>query len=190
MRFSARPLSKAVRARVVGSSWREGCPVPIADLRYLRVPYVGFDGKRHLGELIVHEDAVDAMKQAFAALLAHGHPIRRMRLVDDYGADDFASIERDNTSAFNCRPVTGGTGWSEHSYGRAIDVNPIENPYVFANGTTVHDASEPFLDRSIRRPGMAISGGPYVEEFKAVGWKWGGDWSSPQDLQHFSATGR
>jgi hypothetical protein len=112
-----------------------------------------------------------------------------MWLVDAFGASDFRSIEADNTSAFNCRPVEGTRRWSEHAYGRAIDVNPIENPYV-SGGRTSHGASVPYLDRSRYRPGMAVEGGPLVRAFDAIGWGWGGRWSSPQDHQHFSASGR
>jgi hypothetical protein len=109
--------------------------------------------------------------------------------VDAYGGSDFASIEADNTSAFNCRPVSGGGGWSQHAYGRAIDVNPIENPYVGASGKTEHRASRPYLDRTRRRPGMAWAGGALVTAFSARGWGWGGSWSGAKDFQHFSATG-
>jgi hypothetical protein len=112
-----------------------------------------------------------------------------MRLVDAYGADDFRSIEADNTSAFNCRFVDGTSRWSEHAYGRAIDVNPLENPYV-SGGRTSHRRSVPYLDRTRRRPGMAVEGGPLVRAFDAIGWGWGGRWSSPVDYQHFSASGR
>ena len=97
-----------------------------------------------------------------------------MELVDRYGGSDFASIEADNTSAFNCRPVEGTSRWSNHAYGRAIDVNPIENPYVYSNGTSSHRASGPYLDRSLRRRGTAYEGGALVEAFDAVGWGWGG----------------
>jgi hypothetical protein len=114
-------------------------------------------------------------------------PIRAMRLVDDYGGDDFASIEADNTSAFNCRNATGSGEWSDHAYGRAIDVNPIENPYVHADGTTSHAASQPYLDRSRHRPGMATPGRSLVRAFDAVGWEWGGRWQSIKDYQHFAA---
>jgi hypothetical protein len=113
-----------------------------------------------------------------------------MRLVDDYGGDDFASIEADNTSAFNCRAATGSTNWSEHAYGHAIDVNPIENPYV-SGGETSHTASVSYLNRSSHRAGMAYPGGVLVEAFRSVGWGWGGDWSgSVHDYQHFSRSGR
>ena len=115
-----------------------------------------------------------------------------MRLVDDYGASDYASIEADNTSAFNCRPATGSSRFSEHAYGRAIDVNPIENPYVYPDGTTVHAASRPYLDRTRHRRGMAVPGGVLVRAFARAGWQWGGSWRPPSatDYQHFSSTGR
>ena len=110
--------------------------------------------------------------------------------VDAYGGSDFRSIEADNTSAFNCRYVDGTTRWSEHAYGRAIDLNPIENPYVTAGGTTSHRASRSFLRRTPYRPGMAVDGGAVVRAFDAVGWGWGGRWSGDRDYQHFSASGR
>jgi hypothetical protein len=112
--------------------------------------------------------------------------------VDDYAASDSASIAADNTSAFNCRLATGSSRFSEHAYGRAVDIDPIENPYVYPNGTTVHAASRPYLDRSRHRPGMAFDGGVLVRAFAAVGWGWGGHWRPPSatDYQHFSSTGR
>jgi hypothetical protein len=133
---------------------------------------------------------VAALRRAFGDLYAHRFPIRRMRLVDDYAASDHASIEADNTSAFNCRRATGQTRWSEHAYGRAVDVNTIENPYVYADGTTSHPRSRPYLDRSRHRRGMAFAGGVLVKAFNRVGWGWGGTWPGPTDYQHFSAGGR
>ena len=115
-------------------------------------------------------------------LYAARFPIRRMVPVDAYGGSDFRSIEADNTSAFNCRPVEGTSRWSEHAYGRAIDLNPIENPYVYADGTTSHRASRPYLRRAPYRPGMAVEGGVVVRAFAAVGWAWGGRWSGSQGL--------
>lgn len=177
-----------VRARIEGSSWRPGCPVPLEQLRYLTLSHWGFDGVPHTGELVVHADEADAMVAVFRRLFEERVPIRSLRLVDDFGADDTASGEADNTSAFNCRPVTGGTRWSQHAYGRAIDVNPVENPYV-VGATFVPSTSGPYLDRSVVRPGMAVAGGPLNAAFASVGWGWGGTWSSPVDYQHFSRTG-
>ena len=188
--FTSSELSTEVIERVVPTSWREGCPVELADLRYLQLTYWGFDDAPHTGELIVHADAVDVMQDVFATLFAERFPISSMRLVDDFGGDDFQSIEADNTSAFNCRTSTGSsTNWSQHAYGRAIDINPIENPYV-SDGQTEHPASVPYLDRSDARPGMIVAGGPAVVAFDEHGWGWGGRWNDPQDWQHFSATGR
>jgi hypothetical protein len=184
--FDVRPVP---RARIAGVSWHEGCPVPLRRLRYVRLDHWSFRGREKRGELVVHRDAVPAMRLVFAKLFRQRFPIRRMRLVDDYGGSDFDSIEADNTSAFNCREVTGGSNWSQHAYGRAIDVNPIENPYVYANGTTSHPASEPYLDRSRHRRGMAIRGKVLVRAFRRAGWGWGGRWAPPTDYQHFSARG-
>jgi poly-gamma-glutamate synthesis protein (capsule biosynthesis protein) len=111
-----------------------------------------------------------------------------MRLVDDFGADDDASVTADNTSAFNCRPVTGGTRWSQHSYGRAIDVNPFENPYV-TDGSVLVPGSATYVDRSNVRPGMILAGDAVVDAFTSRGWTWGGSWTSPIDYQHFSTSG-
>jgi hypothetical protein len=188
--FSSRSLGPELRARLTGSSWHRGCPVPLSGLRYLRVGYFGFDRKPHVGEMVVAASAVAPVEQAFRTLYDARFPIRRMRLVDDYGASDYASIEADNTSAFNCRDVTGGSGWSEHAYGLAIDINPIENPYVYKDGTTSHRASRPYLNRHRHRRGMAYPGGVLVRAFAGVGWGWGGDWPRPTDYQHFSANGR
>ena len=188
--FEASPLSPAVRTRITGTSWRPGCPVGLDDLRYLRISYFDFDRQPQGGEMIVAKVAVAPVRAAFRTLYEARFPIRRMRLVDDYRGDDSASIEADNTSAFNCRRATGSARWSEHAFGRAIDVNPIENPYVASDGTTAHRASIPYLNRARHRPGMADRGGVLVRAFAGVGWGWGGDWSGPVDYQHFSSTGR
>ena len=188
--FHAARLGPATRRRVTGSSWHAGCPVALADLRYVRVRYWAFDGRRRIGELVVHRDAVGALRRVFSALYERRFPIRRMRLVDDFGADDFSSIQADNTTAFNCRRATGSVQWSQHTYGRAVDINPIENPYVYADGTTSHAASRPYLDRSARTRGVARPGGVLVAAFDSVGWGWGGRWPGPRDYQHFSRNGR
>jgi hypothetical protein len=151
--------------------------------------YLGFDGHEHTGVLVVHRDVARAVLGAFRELYSNRFPIRRMVPVDAYGGSDFRSIEADNTSAFNCRYVDGTTRWSEHAYGRAIDINPIENPYV-SGGSTSHAASRPYLDRAHHRPGMAYEGGALVRAFDRIGWGWGGRWSGAKDYQHFSASGR
>jgi hypothetical protein len=183
-------IGPELRSTMTGSSWRPGCPVGFRDLRLLTLSHYGFDGRVRRGRLVVHRTAAQPLARVFRRLYERRFPVRRMRLVDAYGASDFRSIEADNTSAFNCRRVAGTSRWSMHAYGLAIDVNPIENPYVSSDGTVSHRASRPYIDRSRIRPGMAYSGGPLVEAFRSIGWGWGGTWSGAKDYQHFSSTGR
>jgi len=182
-------LPESLRATMSGRSWHPGCPVGLAALRLVRLSHWGFDGRRRTGRLVVHRDVADSLVRVFRRLYTTGVPIRRIVPVDAYSASDYRSIEADNTSAFNCRYVDGTRRWSEHAYGRAIDVNPIENPYVSSAGTTSHAASVAYLRRSPARPGMAVEGGALVRAFDAAGWGWGGRWRGVKDYQHFSASG-
>jgi hypothetical protein len=190
--FHARvqPIPPPMRAQMTGVSWHRDCPVTLDDLRLITLTYRGFDGRAHTGRLVANRSAAPVLVAVFRRLYAAGFPIRRMVPVDRYGGDDFRSIEADNTSAFNCRAATGSSNWSNHAYGLAIDVNPIENPYV-SGGRSSHAASGPYLDRSRRRAGTAYEGGVLVEAFRSAGWGWGGSWSgSVRDYQHFSYNGR
>jgi Ca2+-binding RTX toxin-like protein len=179
-----------VRRRMTGRSWHDGCPVALGQLRLLELRHWDFRRDIRSGELVVHEDSAGDMTRAMRAIFAHRFPIRRMRLVDEYGADDRRSMRADNTSAFNCRYIAGRPGvWSQHAFGRAIDVNPVENPYV-SGGSVSPRSGRRFADRSRRAKGMIHDGDRVVRAFRSVGWEWGGDWSSPRDYQHFSANGR
>lgn len=172
-------------AAMTGASWKQGCPVPIADLRRVKLTFWGFDRHRHRGELIVNQEITGAVVTAFHTLYKARFPIRRMRPVDFYGADDNKSMADDNTSAFNCRPITGSaTGFSVHSYGKAIDIDTVENPYV--KGSIVQPpAGAAYLDRAGRRPGVIAHGDPVWRAFTGRGFQWGGDWNSLKDYQHF-----
>jgi hypothetical protein len=174
--------------RMTPSSWRPGCPVPLSDLRYVTVTYKGFDGAAHTGELVVAASVASGVVGVFSRLYEVGFPLESVRLVDDFGGDDAASMAADNASAFNCRAITGGTGFSEHSFGTAIDVNPRENPYV-RGSVVLPPSGAPFVSRP-RRPGVIHDGDAVVQAFAAIGWSWGGTWSSPVDYQHFSRSGR
>jgi hypothetical protein len=186
---SAESISPHLRERMTGVSWQRGCPVGFDHLRLLRVDHWGFDGEVHRGRLVVHRDSARPMLRTMRELFRLRFPIRRMRLVDAYGADDHRSMAADNTSAFNCRTVAGTDRWSEHAFGHAIDVNPIENPYVTSDGYVSPPAGAPYRDRSQRAPGLIHRRGPVVAAFAANGWAWGGNWSWPKDYQHFSADG-
>jgi hypothetical protein len=185
----AEPLDAQTRARMTGVSWHRGCPVGLNRLRLLTVDHWGFDGAVHRGRLIVNRDVAAGILRALRSLYRLHFPIRQMRLVDAYGADDHRSMDADNTSAFNCRFVAGTGRWSEHAYGRAIDVNPVENPYVTESGYVSPPAGARFADRSQRAKGLIHRGGPVVAAFAGGGWKWGGAWAGTKDYQHFSTSG-
>jgi D-alanyl-D-alanine carboxypeptidase len=181
-------LDTETRQLMRGNSWHRGCPVALRDLRLVRLMYWGFDREAHRGRLVVHRRWADELVIVFRRIYRAPFPIRRVRLVDRYGADDQISMRHDNTSAFNCRYVTGSTTWSKHSYGRAIDINPVENPYV--DGSHVSPPNgEPYADRSRMRRGMIFKGDVVWRAFRRIGWEWGGTWSSVQDYQHFSTNG-
>jgi D-alanyl-D-alanine carboxypeptidase len=180
-----KPLTPAMKQTMTGVSWKPGCPVALEDLREIRMRFWGFDAKAHKGSLIVNADIADAVVRVFRKLYDARFPIRRMEPVDVYGGSDDASMAADNTSAFNCRPVTGTTDrWSNHSYGRAIDINTIENPYV-KGSTVLPPAGADYLDRTDVRPGMIVAGDVVTAAFAAEGFGWGGDYASLKDYQHF-----
>ncbi len=157
----------------------------------MRVGYWGFDGRRHVGVLVVNVAAVTAVRAAFASIERHRFPIRRMQPVAAYGGSDKESMAQDNTSAFNCRyaVANGPKSWSEHAYGDAVDIDPRENPYRL-NGRILPPNGAAYADRSTPRRGMVLAPGPVVAAFSSVGWGWGGNWSSSPDYQHFSVNGR
>jgi hypothetical protein len=186
----SRPIRGEIRDRVEGSSWRPGCPVGLARLRLLELRHWGFDGEPHRGRLIVHRGHDREILGVFRRLYRQRFPVRRMDLIERYGADDHRSMNADNTSGFNCRFVAGTSRWSEHAYGRAIDINPIENPYVSGDHVSP-PAGRPYADRSRDAEGMIHDGDLVVRAFAKAGWEWGGDWrGETRDYQHFSATGR
>jgi len=186
------PITAEVKKRMIkGDSWRKGCPVGLDDLRYIQVRYLDFRGKTKKGELIMHKGAAKDIVAIFRELYAIGYPIHSMRLVSDFKGNDWQSIEADNTSAFNCRPATGSKKWSKHAYGRAIDLNPVENPYIARSGKIAHRASEKYRKRKHRHSGqpgdkaLLLKHDQVTQIFKKYGWKWGGDWPGVKDYQHF-----
>jgi hypothetical protein len=141
------------------------------------------------GRLVVHERHARRIRAVFKRLFEIEFPIRRMRLIDAYGGSDDRSLRANNTSAFNCRFVAGTTRWSMHAYGLAIDINPVQNPYV-AGSRVSPPAGEEYLDRSRDAKGMIHAGDKVVRAFATAGWEWGGYWTYPKDYQHFSSNGR
>lgn len=186
---TVQPLPEEMQAAMVGVTWREGCPVPLSDLRLVTVPYTDPQGAARVGQLVVHADHAQAVGQVFVQLHGLGFPIHRIEPAHLHGGDDDALMRQNITSAFNCRPVAGGTSVSEHSYGHALDLNPLWNPYVRGE-RVLPPEGRPFVDRDPQRQGTIVADGPVVAAFAAIGWRWGGAWRSAKDYQHFSATGR
>ncbi|CAA6810991.1 MAG: Unknown protein [uncultured Sulfurovum sp.] len=190
--YQVSEITFAVKERMLkANSWRKTCPVSLHNLRYINVNHLNFNGETVSGEIIVHQEVVDEVVNIFAELYEIGYPIRQMRLVSDFKANDWESIEADNTSAFNCRPTTGNKKkWSRHAYGKAIDINPIENPYVSRTGYISHKASLKYKKRRHRTNTYAdkavlLKNDKATKIFKKYGWKWGGDWNTIKDYQHF-----
>ncbi len=192
---TVRELPEPLRASLVGESWRPGCPVSLSQLRLVTVSHWGFDGRVHEGQLIVNSDSARQLTTVFRKLYDLRFPIRHMRLDDMYGPRRARPSDGDVTGSFRCRqsvpsPCTGGTAsgrWSNHAYGHAIDLNPVENPYVGC-GQTRDPASVRYMDRSRLRKGMVTPA--VVRAFESIGWGWGGSWSGDtKDYMHFSTTG-
>ena len=172
------------------NSTKNNCPVPLEDLKLLSIKYLGYDGKDKLGKLLVHKDVSSDVIKIFEELYKIKYPINKMNLISKYNGDDWLSIEDNNTSAFNCRFVEGTKKWSNHAYGKAIDINPIENPYISRKGHIFHKESLKYKIRehknnTLKDRAILLKEDKAVKIFKKYGWKWGGDYISIKDYQHF-----
>jgi hypothetical protein len=170
------------------STWLAGCPVKPTDLRYLTMSFWGFDGKPHTGEMVVNVTVADNVTAVFGNLFAAKFPLEEMRITSRPELDAPPTGDGNNTGAFVCRPVVGQKNWSAHAYGLAIDLNPFCNPYI-KGSLVLPELASSYVDRQNIRPGMVFRGDTAVKAFAAIGWSWGGNWTSPVDLQHFTATG-
>jgi len=178
------PLSAEVCARITNKSWRDDSRCPrFEQLAYLDIAHVTFDGGVTRGELVVAAALAPRAVEVFRRLYQLGFPIRQMKLVDDYDASDDASMAADNSSAFNFRVVAGTNNLSQHALGRAIDINPVENPWRKPD-RIIPKAGKAFADRTQVRPGMIVRPGPVVAMFDELGWEWGGDWRHAFDDHH------
>jgi len=174
----------------VGKSWHPGCPVPPENLSTLKIPYRDYNSHRQIGTLVVNKEIAEETKGLFKKLYDHHFLIEKMIPIDNYGADDDASMADNNTSAFNCRDTTGRPGvFSNHSWGRAIDINPLTNPYVKGD-TVLPPAGRQYLDRTKEHKGSILADGYAVKLFEEAGWTWGGRWKDRQDYQHFEKPSR
>jgi hypothetical protein len=185
--FSARIT--ATSAAQLGQSWRPGCPVPPSGLRNVSVTYWGYDRAPKQGTLVVAASEASAVAAIFGDIYRAGFPIHKMYPSSMYGSSDDLNVQNDNTSAFLCRTVPGSTTISQHSYGLAVDINPLVNPWVYSGGVIPPEGA-PYADRRQDAPGMIHGGDEVVRAFSARGWIWGGYWRSSKDYQHFSRNGR
>lgn len=185
-RWLVEPVPPEVLAR---SSWREECPVTVEELAYLTLTHYGFDGRHHTGEMIVNAAVADDVVAVFRKLHEARFPIEQMRVIRAEEIDAHPTGDFNDTTAFVCRPAVGSSSWSQHAFGLAIDVNPFHNPYV-RDDLVLPELASAYVDRSEIRPGMIIEGDIVTQAFDAIGWGWGGRWSSLDDWMHFSSNGR
>ena len=186
--FSQQEITDALFVRIKGKSYKDNCTTSLSDLRYLQVLHYNKEGEVLKGELICHESISEDLLTIFRELYKAKYPIERMVLVDEYGADDEASMQANNSSAFNFRYVTGTKSLSRHSRGMAIDINPLYNPYVRQrNGRTVVEPTnaEAYVDRTKDFPYKIVKGDLCYRLFKKYGFTWGGEWKNSKDYQHF-----
>jgi hypothetical protein len=190
-RWGIHAIGPDLREELTGRNWHPGCPVGLDDLVEVTVRYVDFHGDVRSGPLIVARSVARDVLWVFRRLFRNGFPIKHVAIPRKWHptrrADFFTT--RSVTAGFNCRPVTEGTTFSQHAYGWAIDINPLQNPYVRADGSVLRRAARAYLDRSQDLPGMIHPGDVVVRSFARIGWEWGGDYQSIKDYMHFSLTG-
>ena len=183
--FTAEPIPPEVEARMRGVSLPEGARITLDELRYLRLSYIDFDGQPQTGEMVCNRAIADDLLYIFAQLYEAAYPIRSIRLVDDFGGSDDASMAADNTSCFNYRPVPGTRELSAHAFGRAVDINPLENPYVRSSGAVMPPEGAAYVDRSADFEHKIVRGDLCWTLFHERGFIWGGTWRRAKDYQHF-----
>jgi D-alanyl-D-alanine carboxypeptidase len=197
-RFAGRvsPLPPAMASEMSGTTWHPGCPVPLADLALLRFNYLNLDGEVQRGPLVVNAAAATDVLWVFKQLFEARFPIKRVGLAREFSEkrlENAPDTRRSVTASFNCRPVVTPDGaqstFSQHSYGLAVDVNPLQNPFVRSDGWVRNRFAKPYVDRSADLPGMIHPDDVVVRSFAAIGWSWGGTWSGDKDYMHFSQSG-
>ena len=187
--FAARTTAPPPAQVLARSTWQPSCPVAPADLAWVRLTFWGFDERRHTGELLVARSVAADLVRVFRSLYRARFPLEQLRITTPAELDLPPTGDGNNTESFVCRPVTGGTSYSQHAYGLAVDLNPFQNPYL-KDRVVLPELASAYLDRTWVRPGMITADGPVVAAFADVGWEWGDAWRTLKDYQHFSLTGR
>lgn len=185
---TTRKVTTQERGWMTGETWQKGCPLSIDRLRLLTVSYYNFEGAIQAGRVMVHRRVDAPMLAVFERLYDRQFPIEVLDTVELYPPDERPDNPRNVTAAFNCRKIAGSSTWSQHAYGLAIDINPVQNPWV-SGKDVVPTAGKAYVDRSQDLPGMIHRGDATVHAFTSIGWGWGGKWNSLKDYMHFSLTG-
>ena len=186
--FTVSPVPDEIREKITGYSFKDYSPVPMEDLRYLRLLHKDIDGETHEGEMICHVSIAEDLKEIFRELYEADYPIEKIRLVEEYDADDETSMEDNNTSCFNVRLISTSGNYSWHAYGLAVDINTLYNPYILqtGSGTVLEPVTAwDYTDRAQNFPYKIEEGDLCWSLFKEHGFTWGGDWNNPRDYQHF-----
>lgn len=186
--FYYEPISDGLREYITNKSFKANDKIHYSDLRHVVVKYVDFNGQTSEGELIVNVLAADDVLAIFKELYDVSYPIEKIRLIDEYNADDDASMSDNNSSAFNYRTIDGTNEISDHGYGIAVDINPLYNPYVrkgFGDRNVLPVNGSAYADRNASFEHKIVKGDVCYQAFVKRGWKWGGEWDSPVDYQHF-----
>ena len=183
--FTEQAIPPEVEARMRGNSYPENATVPLDELRYLRLAYYDFEGRQQMGEMVCNKAIAQDLLEIFRALYEAQYPICSIRLVDDFGGSDDASMEADNTSCFNFRTVPGQRNLSRHALGMAVDVNPLENPYITRRGQVMPAGAEKYVDRTQSFPHKIDRDDLCYRLFQEHGFSWGGAWQNSKDYQHF-----
>ncbi len=182
--FEKSEIPEEIREKMMNVTINENSRMNFDTLSYLSLTCIGYDEKEYVGHMIVDAQLADEVICIFKELYEARFPVEKMKPVCEYAGSDDLSMQDNNTSSFNDRPATGGSGLSYHQLGRAIDINPLVNPYV-KKSKVLPASSTAYTDRTLGAKGMITQDGKCVEIFKKYGWSWGGDWKSLKDYQHF-----
>lgn len=187
--FTSVPIPDSVFQRMLGRSFPDGCTIPRSELRYLRLSHVDAEGREHVGEMVCNKAIAQDLLDIFSELYRQRYPIERIRLIDDYEADDERSMRHNNTSCFCFRRVAGTRKLSKHARGLAVDVNTLYNPCVRTarDGRRIVQPATAtrYADRSRTFKYKIMEGDLLHRLFCRHGFTWGGSWHSLKDWQHF-----
>lgn len=186
--FYIKPIPNDIFEKMQGKSYKENCTVPREELRYLRILHVGFDNNTHEGELIVNKRIAEDVLDIFKELYKAGYQIEKVRLIDEYNAQDELSMRDNNSSAFNFRYISYSTTLSKHAMGLAVDINTLYNPYIKqVDGRLNIEPTNAvqYVDRNRQFPHKIDHDDLCYKLFTKYGFEWGGDWEDSKDYQHF-----